>query len=218
MRSSERGDVRRTRSANASPGPTREDRTSQLLDAPPPYSLADPSSSSVHLPEHHGTHLTVPDVSRNAHGHRRAVSSVTPGDRNDPRLLNGSSRGEGGQSSSHSSRRSSPPKDEKKQRIVPEELGYGVGSGLSVGPGTKHAHVVMVPPGESSTHHHHTARRNGTTNSKSSSRSNSTSSAEDPLELLRKYKTIFIVDDSASMVGERWEEVGDLLIRIAYFS
>ena len=30
---------------------------------------------------------------------------------------------------------------------------------------------------------------------------------EDPLELLKRYKTVFVIADSASMTGERWEEV-----------
>lgn len=68
----------------------------------------------------------------------------------------------------------------------------------------KHARVTMLPASPSIS-----SLRNSRihTQSISTLRSNSTSSAEDPLELLRKYKTIFIIDDSSSMEGERWVEV-----------
>lgn len=35
----------------------------------------------------------------------------------------------------------------------------------------------------------------------------SVNSSEDALEFLRNYDTVFIVDDSGSMWGQRWEEV-----------
>jgi len=38
-------------------------------------------------------------------------------------------------------------------------------------------------------------------------------SVEDALETLRKYDTVLVVDDSGSMQGRRWEEVGALIRR-----
>ena len=38
-------------------------------------------------------------------------------------------------------------------------------------------------------------------------------SREDALETLKKYDTVLIVDDSGSMQGHRWEEVGALICR-----
>ena len=38
-------------------------------------------------------------------------------------------------------------------------------------------------------------------------------SREDALETLKKYDTVLVVDDSASMQGPRWEEVGALIRR-----
>ena len=38
-------------------------------------------------------------------------------------------------------------------------------------------------------------------------------SMEDALETLKKYDTVLIVDDSGSMQGHRWEEVGALICR-----
>ncbi|KAG9120103.1 hypothetical protein FRC07_004549, partial [Ceratobasidium sp. 392] len=40
-------------------------------------------------------------------------------------------------------------------------------------------------------------------------------SREDPLEMLRRYKTVMIVDDSSSMEGESWAEARDALAGLA---
>ncbi|ORY34835.1 hypothetical protein BCR39DRAFT_515072 [Naematelia encephala] len=38
---------------------------------------------------------------------------------------------------------------------------------------------------------------------------------EDPLEMLKEYDTVFLVDDSASMAGERWEQARAALMGVA---
>ncbi|KAG8724667.1 hypothetical protein FRC09_015811 [Ceratobasidium sp. 395] len=39
--------------------------------------------------------------------------------------------------------------------------------------------------------------------------------AEDPLQILRQYDIVFLVDDSGSMSGARWKEAGDALASVA---
>lgn len=38
---------------------------------------------------------------------------------------------------------------------------------------------------------------------------------EDPLEMLREYDTVFLIDDSASMAGERWDQAMNVIIGVA---
>jgi hypothetical protein len=65
--------------------------------------------------------------------------------------------------------------------------------------GSSHTRVDHVPP---PSHTHHTHDR-GSFNGQS---------LENVLEMLRKFNTVILVDDSGSMRGERWKEV-----RVQYF-
>lgn len=183
-------DVRRTRSANAA-GPSRADRTSELLGAPPPYTLEDASSSNLNLSSFNASqssgYLGVPGSSHRTKGHRRAASDVTP-------------------SSSRTNLGLRPSLDGSYD-LVAEEYGYGVGNGL--GASSRNGRARMISPGSSSS---------SPTASEIVSSPTSTFSpgliTEDPLDLLRQYKTIFLIDDSSSMAGERWLEVSFRLIEI----
>ncbi|THH11715.1 hypothetical protein EW145_g474 [Phellinidium pouzarii] len=189
----EASNVRRTRSANASPG-----REVELFQgAPPPYTsvyLNAPSSGFKPL-EALDMHLAVPDVSHQTNGHRTAVSSVTPGNRGDNRI----------HSVAESQRSTSL---DPEVEIVPEEFGYGIGDGMKAD--SKHAQVVMIP----------TAASSSRLTSRSELRLTSnpvprTQRTEDPLELLSRYKTVFIIDDSSSMAGEKWVEAREALASLA---
>ncbi|KAH8118411.1 hypothetical protein DFH11DRAFT_1502555 [Phellopilus nigrolimitatus] len=209
--SAEAADVRRTRSANVS-GPNRDDRASVLLGPPPPYAQADASSSNLHLvnSETRDGHLAVSDGIHRTKGHKRAVSAsaVTPGSRRDP----GAHTTLQVRSNSITASRSAPPNPHL--RSVPEEFGYGVGSGI----GSKHAHMVMMPPTTSTSSRLQHSEQTPTelvTSPTSTLQSPIENNVEDPLELLKRYKTIFIIDDSASMAGERWAETREALASLA---
>ncbi|WVQ77409.1 hypothetical protein IAR50_007094 [Cryptococcus sp. DSM 104548] len=42
--------------------------------------------------------------------------------------------------------------------------------------------------------------------------------AEDPLELLKEYDTVFLVDDSGSMAGNRWKEACKAIMEVAHLA
>lgn len=117
-------DVRRSRTANASPGPTREDRAS-LLGAPPPYSAAVASSSAHDVSADEFRRdglLATPELHapRPHHAHRRTQSAINPGDRTDPRIR----MALGGE---EQDQRPLPPLPPGDAKLPLEELGYGAG-------------------------------------------------------------------------------------------
>ncbi|KAI5123394.1 hypothetical protein M0805_006102 [Coniferiporia weirii] len=199
----EASDVRRTRSANASPGPSREERSLELLNgAPPPYTsvyIDDPLSSNFKHPATRDGHLAVPGSSHQAKGHRRAVSSVTPGE--------GSTTHAGVRPNSLTIEEAqSTALPESRMKPLPEVFGYGIGSGQKVDLNytTPYADSDAMTPATASSSPEITR-----------STSSASSSTENPLELLRRYNTVFIVDDSSSMAGERWTEAREALASLA---
>lgn len=173
-------DIRRSRSANAA-GPTRTTRTSDFLGAPPPYSPDDPLSSTVQSLDTSDGFLGVPASSHWTKGHQRAASEEAPVHRRSPSEQTYAS--------------------EYEQQTLSEEYGYGVGNGMR--PGSSHTRMAMPTPSFSD----HASSPMSDTVSSPASVLPSAQLREDPLELLKQYKTIFIIDDSASMTGERWVEV-----------
>ena len=190
------------------------------LGAPPPYTREDASHSNLVLvdtitPTNDGF-LEVPIATGWTPSHRRAVSASSV------------------QSSSsfHSSYQTSSA-GHSRSASTESGISYGVGVGYLVGYGYKYdgdgdnfdnePNLNVDVVGRTS----HPTRL---TASGSDSRSMSTPSAEptepnvgpkspstpvaveEPLDLLRRYDTIFLVDDSVSMAGERWIEVASLLI------
>lgn len=193
-------DFRRARSANVT-GPTRADRTSELLGAPPPYSQEDASRSNLEL-DTSAQFLSVPhphsQLGREK-GHRRTSSdsAVT----SSPSTSNGTTHWN---RVTHQ-RSTSNLTEEDWEYFYGDNYGYGVGNGR--------ANMVMPQPQLAP------SRSTGATSPSTSDYSEpgtelvtspttvSSAYSEDPLELLKRYKTVFVIDDSASMTGERWEEV-----------
>ena len=118
-------DVRRSRTANASPGPSREDRASQL-GAPPPYSAAIASpfphnhSSSEDREDGAPAPSTGLQSPRSQHGHRRTQSEASPGAAHVPSTHTATGGEEYVQ-------RPLPPIPASDVKVPPEELGYGAG-------------------------------------------------------------------------------------------
>ncbi|KAL5487981.1 hypothetical protein ACEPAI_6089 [Sanghuangporus weigelae] len=183
LRSSESAvDIRRSRSANV-PGPSKAERSSEFLAQPPPYSPTDPSSSTLHLPHTYGGFLDVPGGPRREKGHRRAASDETQGHRRYP---------------------TNQTDESEYEESVPEEYGYGVGSGMRNELSYNRMRRLPPLPAESAS-----------VTGEIMTSPTSTHSREDPLELLKQYDTIFIIDDSVSMVGERWTETREALASLA---
>ncbi|KAL5508182.1 hypothetical protein ACEPAH_5801 [Sanghuangporus vaninii] len=183
LRSSESAvDIRRSRSANV-PGPSKAERSSEFLVQPPPYSPTDPSSSTLHLPHIYGGFLDIPGGSRREKGHRRAASEETPGHRRYP---------------------TNQTDESEYEEPVPEEYGYGVGSGIRNE--LSHNRMRRLPP---------LPTESSSVTGEIITSPISNNGREDPLELLKQYDTIFIIDDSVSMVGERWTETREALASLA---
>ena len=186
-------DVRRTKSAAASV-PTRAERTSAFLGAPPPYSQEDASRSNLNL-NAANQFLSVPQVgSEKGQGHRRTTSESA--------VSTTTNTGSTHWTRSPHQRSTSNLTEQDRSYFYDEDYGYGVGTGR----------ISMTMPQPQP------ARSNGTISPSASDYSEPETElvmsptsvsvhAEDPLELLKRYKTVFVIDDSASMTGERWEEV-----------
>lgn len=195
-------EIRRARSANA-PGPVRADR-SEGLGAPPPYMTVyePPTQPGFRLPVSPQSYASPPEDSHiaNATNLRRAVTtSTTPGFALPNRAM----------SPAFDSFSDEMYSGYDRKLLGSEDHGYGVGDGSNTSPIRSPSHspsdrplppvpgslrfpepqMDFVPsPVESHTFHN---------------------DVEDPLELLKRYNTIFLIDDSLSMRGEKWAEVGD---------
>lgn len=98
---------------------------------------------------------------------------------------------------------------------LPEEYGYGVGNGMAMAVGSSRTHMAMPLPSTSSSLSSSPRGDAVTSPRRPSPPLPPLPYKEDPLELLKQYKTIFIIDDSASMAGERWTETREALASLA---
>lgn len=164
-------------------------------------------SSTLHVPgssSHRRTRSTSAAVSSSSRAllepppppYSAAIQTPPPVPPHDSSRPRGSNRRRSSQTPTISRSRSAGSSTSATVRNAPTVNSGSSRAGTEIRVGSQFTHFLIVPPGASSRNLEYlrTPMRR--------------ESVEDALEILRKYDTVIIVDDSSSMRGKLWQEVG----------